>query len=99
MSLPPYRHSVASSSSSSCTLFRREISLEIREEFFMSLPIALEDTQVSVPAKLKSNSSCRRQLLLQDLIEEICNERDGDAGSFLPSRRTLQVEIYSNRAR
>ncbi|KAG7594026.1 hypothetical protein ISN45_Aa01g028030 [Arabidopsis thaliana x Arabidopsis arenosa] len=74
MSLPPYRRSVALSSSSSCPFFKREISLEIREEFFMSLPIALEDTQVSVPVKLKSNSSCPRQLLLQDLIEEIYNE-------------------------
>lgn len=36
----------------------------------MSLPIGLEDTQVSVPAKLKSNSSCRRQLLLQDLVKK-----------------------------
>ncbi|CAE5960296.1 unnamed protein product [Arabidopsis arenosa] len=32
-------------------------------------------------------------------IEEICSHRDGDASSFFPSRRKLQVEIYSERAR
>ncbi|CAL9217557.1 unnamed protein product [Arabidopsis halleri] len=96
MSLPPYRRSVALSSSSSCPFFKREISLEIREEFFMSLPIALEDTQVSIPVKLKS---CRRQLLLQDLVKKDLSSLKFNSDSFLPSRRTLQVEIYSDQAR